>query len=85
MKGGIFSGMQSKTKYDEIPFVPCNDCSAYESCTQEAYEQGKAEGREEAIEEFKEKAKAYCKEHSEWLGELDIELIAQELKEQKDG
>lgn len=34
-------------KFDEVPFVPCNDCTAYESCTQEAYEQGKKDAQEE--------------------------------------
>lgn len=34
-------------EFDEIPFVPCNDCTSWESCTQDAYEQGKADAKAE--------------------------------------
>lgn len=59
-------------KFDEIPFVPCNDCTSWESCTQDAYEEGKAEAkaehdkecdrcqyslRKETIEEVREEAR----------------------------
>lgn len=36
-----------KCKYNDAPFVPSNDCSSWESCTAEAYEQGKADAKAE--------------------------------------
>lgn len=32
-----------KIKYNDVPFVPCNDCVNWESCQEEAYEQGRAD------------------------------------------
>lgn len=42
-----------KIKYNDVPFVPCNDCANWESCQEEAYEQGRLDAYKDADERLR--------------------------------
>ncbi len=37
-----------KVEYNDVPFVPCNDCSHWDDCQEQAYKEGYQQGRADA-------------------------------------
>ena len=78
----------NKIKYNDVPFIPSADCSHYEECREDAYQQG----IEDAINNFVNNAmtefKKFEAEHGyPTLGDIEIILgdVAEKLKEKKNG
>lgn len=44
----------AKIKYNDVPFVPGSDCSHYEECREDAYQQGRLDALEELLNNVSE-------------------------------
>ena len=70
----------NKIKYNDVPFVPSNDCAHYEECREDAYQQG----RLDALEEFREKINEYLDESTDFadfvVTDSAIDYVLEEMK-----